>query len=146
MVTRRWEILLAGLFGGLGVGIGAYHAHGLEAMLERSVAVGEIEDRMRNVEIGVRYQLIHAVALLAVGAIAERRSSRYLAVATILFAIGVTLFSGGLYLVVFAENLSHAAIIPVGGALMIGGWVLVFVHGCRRRPASSEDRLAAGRS
>ncbi len=145
MVTRRCAILLAGLFGGLGVGIGAYHAHGLEAMLERSVAVGEIEDRMGNVEIGVRYQLIHAVALLAVGAIAERRSSRYLAAATILFAIGVTLFSGGLYLVVFAGNFSHPAIIPAGGALMIGGWVLVFVHGCRR-PASSEDRLAAGRS
>lgn len=138
-MTGRIAIVLAGVFGAVGVGMGAYHAHGLEKFFERTVAEDEIPGRMENAEVAVRYQLMHAIALLAVGAVAGRRSSNCLSAATLLFAAGVVLFSGGLYLFVFTGNIGHPAIIPVGGVMMMTGWLFVFVHACCCWPAKTED-------
>ena len=63
MSPRVW-LVLGALSAAIGVGLGAYHAHGLEKMLQmRLVNPADIDHQMRDFEVGVRYQLMHAVAI-----------------------------------------------------------------------------------
>ncbi len=67
MSGKIW-IVIAGVTGALGVAIGAFGAHGLPGWLEKSgVSPEDVVRRMETFEIGVRYHLVHALALLGVG-------------------------------------------------------------------------------
>ena len=127
-MARVW-IVCAALLGAVGVSIGAYRAHGLEKQL---VAAGlsedELQEQLSNCETGVRYQMYHTLALLAVGLIAMRHSSLFLSAAAVLFLMGIIGFSGGLYAVVFARSSFHL-VIPIGGLMLILGWIALAVAG-----------------
>jgi uncharacterized membrane protein YgdD (TMEM256/DUF423 family) len=106
---------MLGCAGGfLAVAAGAFGAHALR---------GKLEPRMLDVfEVAVRYQMYHALALLAAGAIAARASGRRAAVAGSLFVAGTVLFSGSLYLVSVAGLRWMGAVTPLGGAALLAGW------------------------
>ncbi len=123
-------LLIAALLGASGVALGAYHAHGLEKMLDkRELSAADHAKTMDQCGTAVRYQLFHAVAVLGVGAVVASRPSRLLVAAACLYLLGVSMFSGGLYLIVFAQNGIHWSIVPLGGLTLIIAWVLTGVGG-----------------
>src|SRR5690606_40560622 len=83
-------LVLAAFFGLTGVALGAFAAHGLRSRLSA--------DYLAVFQTGVHYQLIHALALFGVALLALYAPGRALTVAGWLFALGVLLFSGSLYL------------------------------------------------
>jgi uncharacterized membrane protein YgdD (TMEM256/DUF423 family) len=114
-------VSLAALLGAVGVGLGAFGAHGLK---ERLAGPG-----LELWRTAVLYHLVHAVALLAI-ALAERLRGRTLTAA--LFAAGVVIFSGTLYAMALGGPRWLGAITPLGGASFIAGWVTLAVAGLRR--------------
>ena len=108
--------LVGSLSGGLAVALGAFGAHALKARLS--------PDSLMTFETGVRYQMYHALALLAVAAAVSRvPSSSLLSAAGWLFVVGTLLFSGSLYLLCFTQKRWLGAITPFGGLALIAGWV-----------------------
>jgi uncharacterized membrane protein YgdD (TMEM256/DUF423 family) len=106
---------LGSVLGGLGVALGAFGAHGLKRRLS--------PERLETFESGVRYQVYHALALLAAGLLAEWLPGSGLASAAgWLFLGGVILFSGSLYLLVFTGQRRWGAVAPLGGLALIAGW------------------------
>ncbi len=119
----RWIVLLAGILGALGVGIGAHAAHGLEKYLgEQGVEATEIAKRLEQCDIAVRYHLIHVAALLAVGLSIPRPAIKRKNLAALFFLLGIGLFCGGLYSMVYLGEMGHWAIVPSGGLCFMIGW------------------------
>ncbi len=119
-------LLLAGLSGAIAVGIGAIGAHSLPKQLAaRGLEPSEVEKKLQQCELGVRYQMYHALAVTFLALSAGVRRSRGLQIAAVLFLLGTLCFSGGLYSIVFADQLLHWSIVPIGGATMILGWLCV---------------------
>ena len=132
----RLTIVIAAVLGASGVALGAYQAHGLEKRLVRGeVPADQVSRRVENAAVAVRYQLIHAVALLSLAAIAAKGDSKILIAARWLLVGGVLLFSGGLYFIAFTRHVGHWAIVPSGGVLLIVAWLDVGFHALRRNPA-----------
>ncbi len=119
----RWIVLLAGFLGILGVGIGAFAAHELPKDLEsQGLDATEIAKRLEQCEIAVRYHMLHTLALLAIGLSPSCRGRKSAFFAAVLMLLGIALFSGGLYSMVFIGAMGHWAIVPSGGLCMILGW------------------------
>ncbi|HUQ96960.1 MAG TPA: DUF423 domain-containing protein [Chitinophagaceae bacterium] len=116
-------LLLGSSFAGLGVVLGAFGAHSLKQL------VGP--ETVGTFQTGVQYQMYHAFALLILGILYERMPGALLNWAGWLFAGGIVLFSGSLYLLAGLKaankiGLSGVGIItPIGGLLFIAGWVLL---------------------
>jgi uncharacterized membrane protein YgdD (TMEM256/DUF423 family) len=107
--------VLGSVLGALGVAAGAFGAHALK---------GRMTPEMLSVfETGVRYHLIHALALLAVAWAATRWASASIRAAGWLFVVGVLLFSGSLYAMCFTGVRMLGAITPFGGVALIAGWL-----------------------
>jgi uncharacterized membrane protein YgdD (TMEM256/DUF423 family) len=118
-------MLIGALLAASGVALGAYHAHGLESWLERqSVAADVATHRLDNAATAVRYQMYHAFGIMIVGTWLPRAPNKLLQGGAALLLIGTILFSGGLYLFVFAGTFLHWAIVPAGGLLLILGWII----------------------
>ena len=101
-------------FGLLGVAAGAFAAHGLRDRLE---------PRMLEVfETAARYQLIHALALIAVAWAATRWPGAAVTAAGASFIAGILIFSGSLYVLSLTGLRWLGAITPVGGLALIAGW------------------------
>ncbi|QIL75399.1 DUF423 domain-containing protein [Hymenobacter sp. HDW8] len=116
-MTARLILQIAALLGALGVGIGAFGAHGLRKMLEET-------GRFDTFETAVRYQFYHTLALLAVGILlAMRPDIRGLSLTAWLFLGGILLFSGSLYTLCFTGIIKMGAVAPIGGLLLIAGWL-----------------------
>jgi uncharacterized membrane protein YgdD (TMEM256/DUF423 family) len=112
----RLFFIVAGASGGLSVLLGAFGAHVLKARLEPSL--------LMVFETGVRYQMYHTLALLAVGiALNRRMNGRLLAQAGWWFMAGIVLFSGSLYLLTFTGLRWLGIITPIGGLAFMGGWL-----------------------
>lgn len=107
--------MIGALSGGIAVAAGAFGAH---ALRER------VEPRLLEVfETGARYQMYHALALLAVGWLIQRGAGSLATTAGWLFVAGTVLFSGSLYAMTFTGVRALGAITPLGGVCFIGGWV-----------------------
>lgn len=122
----RWIVFLAGILGAVGVGVGAHAAHGLEKYLaEQGVDVADVAERLEQCDVAVRYHLIHAVALLVVGMSRPRPAAKRKNLAAFFFLLGIGLFSGGLYSMVYLGQMGHWAIVPGGGLCFMIGWLLL---------------------
>ena len=97
------------------VALGAFGAHGLRSRL--------VPDMLMTFEIGVRYQMYHALGLLAVGLALARWPSSGVALAGWLFIAGTIVFSGTLYALSLTGQRWLGAVTPVGGAAFIAGWI-----------------------
>lgn len=116
-MSARLILQFAAVLGALTVAIGAFGAHGLRPMLEAS-------GRLETFETAVRYQFYHLLALLAVGVLATARPDlRGLDTTALLWLAGVVIFSGSLYAICFTGITKFGAVAPLGGLLLIAGWV-----------------------
>lgn len=111
-------ISLASALGTLGVALGAFGAH---ALRERLAA-----EQLASWATAVQYQLIHSVALLALGLFAAA-SSRPVALPASLFAAGILLFSGSIYVLVLTQQRWLGPVTPLGGLCFIAGWLSLLV-------------------
>lgn len=109
--------LWGGLFGGLAVIAGAFGAHALRGRLSAGF--------LSAFEAGVRYQMYHALALLAVALLLERRPSGALRASGWCFVGGTLVFSGSLYLLALTGIGWWGAVTPLGGVALIVGWGLL---------------------
>jgi uncharacterized membrane protein YgdD (TMEM256/DUF423 family) len=132
-VSRSLTILVAALLAGVGVALGALGAHGLE---DRFVDGGQAWW-----ETGVRYQMWHALALLAVAAIASRPGI----VVPLAFVLGTAGFSGSLYAMALGSSWSGwGPITPLGGTFYLVGWLALIVRAARGEFATSSAAAAVG--
>ncbi|AIL64138.1 DUF423 domain-containing protein [Pseudomonas alkylphenolica] len=111
----RSFLLLAAFFGFTGVALGAFAAHGLKGKLT--------PEYLAIFHTGVTYQLVHALALFGVAVLATQLPGRLVGWAGGLFALGIVLFSGSLYLLTLSGIGKLGMITPIGGLAFLGGWL-----------------------
>lgn len=104
---------IGALLTGTAVAFGAFGTHALADVVSA--------ERIGTFETGVRYQLIHGLALLTLG-LSRLEPAPWLRSGGWLLLAGATLFAGSLYLLVLTGATQLGAVAPIGGALMIGGW------------------------
>ena len=115
MPTRLF-LTIAALFGGLAVAGGAFASHALR---------DKLSDRALEIfEVGIRYQMYHALALILVALLLSRAEAGQLllTIAGYAFIAGVLIFSGSLYALSFSGIKWLGAITPLGGAAFLIGW------------------------
>ena len=112
------------LFCGSAVVLGAFGAHLLEDLLST--------DALRSFEVGVRYQFYHGLALLFLSL--APLSKKLIARTSILFILGIILFSSSIYLLSLASMYGDTGlppilgpITPIGGLMLILGWINLLV-------------------
>jgi uncharacterized membrane protein YgdD (TMEM256/DUF423 family) len=106
---------LACVSAAVAVALGAFAAHGLRSRL--------VPDMLSVFEIGARYQMYHALALLGVALAHARWPTTAIAVAAWLFVAGTLVFSGSLYVMAVTGQRWLGAVTPFGGAAFIAGWI-----------------------
>ena len=111
---------LGAFLAAIGVVAGAFGAHALRGRIE--------PQSLQAFETGVRYQLIHALAVVVAALVHERRPRGVFTVAAWLFAAGIVLFSGSLYGLSLGGTRVLGAVTPFGGLCFIAGW-LAFAGG-----------------
>ena len=122
-MNNRTAVAWAGALGASGVALGAFGAHLLRASLD---AAGTREVW----ETAVRYQLLHAVALLGFAGwarSADRPPGRSAAWTVRLWVAGTVLFSGSLYGLAMGGPRWLGPLTPLGGLSLIAGWVMASV-------------------
>jgi uncharacterized membrane protein YgdD (TMEM256/DUF423 family) len=110
----RTFFALGSLSAGLAVALGAFGAHALKQRLS--------PEMLAVFDTGVRWQLAHALALLAVAWAVTRWPGAAVAASGWLFVAGTLLFSGSLYALALSGVRGLGAITPLGGAAWIVGW------------------------
>ena len=126
--TQRRFAALGAVSGFIAVLAGAFGAHALKARIAPEL--------LAAFETGARYQMYHALGLLAVAWAGERWPGRWLAAAGWLFVTGTGIFSGSLYALALTGASWWGAITPVGGMALLAGW-LCFAWGVGRSEARS---------
>lgn len=106
--------ILGAVFGFLGVALGAFGAHALKARLPAT--------DLEIFETAVRYHLVHAVALLALAALAPRIPAGLASLSGWSFSAGILVFSGSLYFLVLTGPRWLGAVTPLGGTALLLGW------------------------
>lgn len=114
----------------IAVAAGAFAAHGLKTILDGY--------QLGIFETAARYQMYHAIALIAVGALASRPGypARWLKLASLAFLLGVALFSGSLYALALSGIGWLGAVTPLGGLLFICGWLALAVAALKSAPSN----------
>ena len=122
MFWNHW-VALGSVLGGLSVVLGAFASHTLRTKIA--------PDQLAVMETAVRYQMYHALALLGVGFASIKVDSVILKLSGICFVAGTLLFSGSLYLITLFGQKWAGPVTPVGGSLLLIGWVLLTVTALR---------------
>ncbi len=125
-MAGKW-IAVAAVNGAIAVAAGAYAAHGMK------VTAGVYPAEW--METASRYQMWHALALLAVALLLREGTARpWLRGAAWAFLIGILLFCGSLYVMALTGFRAIGWITPFGGGAFLIGWLALAGHGFRRRP------------
>lgn len=132
-MTPKAIAVAGALLAGLGVMLGAFGAHGLGTFLEKQGLGANLDQRLEWFETAARYQLYHALGLLAIAALAQRAPGGAWGAAAIALILGVALFSGSLYAMTFLgdEWRKLGMVTPLGGLAFIVGWVIAAVAAWR---------------
>ena len=122
---ERTFLVLGALSAGISVAAGAFGAHALKARLSPDLLV--------IWETGARYQLYHALGLVAVAWAASRGPAAQGAAswAGWLFVAGTLLFTGSLYALALSGVRALGAVTPLGGVAFLAGWVALAVAAAR---------------
>ena len=114
---KRTLLTCGALYGAFAVALGAFGAHDLKARAPALLA---------HWGTATQYLALHALALLATGMLIERQPRhRSLTLAGQALLLGAAIFSGSLYLRVLLDMPSWGMVTPLGGALLILGWLLL---------------------
>jgi len=107
-------LIIGAVMAGIGVAAGAFGAHGLRPILS--------EKMMAVFETGVRYHLVHAMAMLIAGLSAHWFSRRVFLKAGWSFFLGIFIFSGSLYALALTDTRTLGMLTPLGGLAFLIGW------------------------
>jgi uncharacterized membrane protein YgdD (TMEM256/DUF423 family) len=110
----RTFLLVGAVAAFLGVGLGAFGAHGLRARIS--------PEMLAVFETGVRYQMYHALALVLTSVLMSRMGGWLAVTAGWCFIAGIALFSGSLYGLALTGVTVLGAITPFGGLAFLAGW------------------------
>jgi uncharacterized membrane protein YgdD (TMEM256/DUF423 family) len=113
-MTRTF-LVLGALSAAISVAAGAFGAHALKARLSPEL--------LAVFETGARYQMFHALGLLAVAWVAQRSPGGAAGAAGWLFVAGTVLFSFSLYALALSGVRALGAVTPFGGVAFIAGWL-----------------------
>jgi uncharacterized membrane protein YgdD (TMEM256/DUF423 family) len=114
----RTLVALAGLFGAIGVALGAFGAHALRDRIP--------PDRMQHLDTGVRYLFTSLPGILAAAAFQhDGMGGLFVPAAGLAFALGVLLFTGSLVVLALGGSRRWGMVTPVGGLFLIAGWLCV---------------------
>ena len=119
----RRALTIGAISAGIAVAAGAFGAHGLRKRLA--------PDLLEIFETGARYQMYHALALVALG-LGPIEGSKWVKYAGQAFLAGTLLFSGSLYLLALTGTRWWGAVTPLGGVAFLAGWGCLAVAGWRR--------------
>lgn len=115
----RWLAAAGGLLALSGVAAGAFGAHALKTWLPA--------DRMSAFETAARYQVTHALALLACAWVMQSWPGRAPLAAGVCFVAGAVLFCGSLYGLALTGTAALGLVTPLGGIGFLAGWILLIV-------------------
>jgi uncharacterized membrane protein YgdD (TMEM256/DUF423 family) len=124
-------LIVASIFAMLSVAIGAFAAHALKASLEPYA--------LSIIETGARYQMFHALALMALASLSLRLVSLSIVLPAFCFSIGIVCFSGSLYLLALTSIKWVVFVTPLGGLLFIIGWCSVIYIVLRHTNTDAKD-------
>jgi uncharacterized membrane protein YgdD (TMEM256/DUF423 family) len=130
IMSQNRLFMISGLFGAAGVILGALGAHGFHEQLIQHQTTGIWQ-------IAVLYHLVHTAALLALASQIDATTGRLFAVraaAAGCWMGGILLFSGSLYGLALGAPRMLGPITPIGGVLLLAGWVFVAISGWCQRP------------
>src|SRR5512138_3262857 len=124
---ERTFLALGAISAAISVAAGAFGAHALKARLS--------PDLLAVFETGARYEMYHALGLVAAAWTASRAPSAapWAGWAGWLFVAGTVLFSGSLYALALTGVRALGAVTPFGGIAFIAGWIALFVAAARGR-------------
>lgn len=120
MTSDRLLAAIGGVSALIAVTLGAFGAHALRARLA--------PDLLAVFETGVRYQMYHALAMLAAAFAYGRWATAQTLWAGWLFTAGILVFSGSLYLLALTGARWWGAVTPLGGLCFLLGWI-AFIWG-----------------
>ena len=127
-MKNKW-LLIAGLSGFLCVAIGAFAAHGLSKVLEPK--------ELAWIETGVKYQMFHTIAILAIGILQLCRealvANKIVNFVAGTWAYGILLFSGSLYALALGAGKFLVWVTPIGGTLFLIGWLCLAYGGFKSK-------------
>jgi len=106
--------------GALAVIIGAFGAHAFKSILAA-------KDTLQTFETASKYHFYHTLALLLTAILIGRNQSSWLNYAAFSFTIGTLIFSGSLYTLSLTGQTKWGAIAPIGGILLVAGWVMLVI-------------------
>jgi uncharacterized membrane protein YgdD (TMEM256/DUF423 family) len=125
------QLFVTGISGAIAVALGALGAHWLRSKLGT--------DQLSGFETGVRYHLLHTIAMLAVIFLRVHYPGKYFAYAYAFFLWGIVLFSGSIYLLCTRELLNATwlsvlgPVTPIGGLCFIAGWICLTLPVIKKR-------------
>lgn len=115
-MNAKQILQLAGISGALAVGLGAFGAHSLEALLIQN-------GRLDTFQTAVNYHFYHTLALLGIGVLAIVKPDwKGISFAAWSMVLGILIFSGSLYVLSLTGITWLGAITPLGGLAFILGW------------------------
>lgn len=119
VMMQQTIIITATIFGMLSVLFGAFGAHALKKLLNN--------DQLKSFEVGVRYQMYHAIVLLVLGLNPEYTTTPAMYWC---FTTGIVLFSFSIYGLIWSSAKGKklrllGPITPIGGLLLVCGWLVL---------------------
>jgi uncharacterized membrane protein YgdD (TMEM256/DUF423 family) len=138
-------LIVGTLLAGLAVAAGTFGAHLLPQLLEQRHGLTaesspvDFARAEKNFETGARYQMFHALGLILIGLLLERRPTTALKVAAASFLFGSLVFSGCLYALVILQERWLGMIVPLGGLAFLFGWSAMLIGVASRLPDTTES-------
>ncbi|WP_034061353.1 DUF423 domain-containing protein [Lacinutrix jangbogonensis] len=120
-MTQQIIIITGAFFGMLSVIFGAFGAHALKKILTN--------EQLHSFEVGVKYQMYHAIVLLILGF----NSNSMTSLIYWCFTLGIILFSFSIYGLILSQSKGKklrflGPITPIGGLLLVIGWLLLILN------------------
>ena len=112
-------LIIAAVFGFLGVAFGAFGAHALKDKLTPQL--------LETFETGIRYQMYHVFAIAVVALAMSHWRVGLLNVSGWLFVAGIIIFSGSLYILALTGQKMWGAVTPFGGLALLAGWATLAI-------------------
>ena len=117
---NKTQIIIAGIMGFLAVALGAFGAHGLKNIVT--------PDLLETYKTGVLYHLVHSVVLLTLALYGKTFNKSFWTIFT-----GVSLFSFSLYIYVITGFKFLVFVTPIGGVIMLVGWLLIIYEAMKQK-------------
>lgn len=126
---RSIFVILGAILAALGVGLGAFAAHGLSSLVEQ----GRFSPKdLETFRTAVLYQMIHALGLILIGTMSGARANALLTASGWTMFFGIVVFCGFLYAYVATGAKLFAMPVPIGGVAFILAWLGVAAAAMRR--------------